>query len=340
MNQDRIMSGASPIKAFRRLALITVAAVYLLILVGGLVRASGSGMGCPDWPKCFGQWVPPTTEAQLPANYQEIYADHGYGEQRFNAVKTWTEYVNRLVGAVIGLLIFATWIAAWRTYRRRDPRVVWVSFLAFLLVGFEGWLGSVVVATNLMPWLVTVHMLVALVIVGLLIYALARSQRDGFDLGSMRGDRLAMPLFALCLALSAIQIALGSRVREEIDVVSLEVAERSAWIAELGLGVYVHRTFSLALLVANVALVVVMRRSRVRANVIGRLGVALLAVLVIEIAVGALLFYLAVPAVLQPAHLLLAALGVGLQLGMLVCYRYSLEPTPSRRAEAVSAAPA
>ena len=63
-------------------------------------------MGCPDWPTCFGQWVPPTSESDLPRNYQEIYADLGYAETRFNVVKTWTEYVNRLIGVGIGLLIF------------------------------------------------------------------------------------------------------------------------------------------------------------------------------------------------------------------------------------------
>ena len=76
------------LQSFRRLALITICAVYFLILVGATVRASGAGMGCPDWPTCFGSWIPPVSEAQLPDNYQEIYADRGYAETRFNPVKT------------------------------------------------------------------------------------------------------------------------------------------------------------------------------------------------------------------------------------------------------------
>ena len=87
--------------SYRRITIVTVSAVYFLILVGASVRASGAGMGCPDWPTCFGQWIPPTHESQLPANYQEIYANLGYAETRFNVVKTWTEYINRLIGVII-----------------------------------------------------------------------------------------------------------------------------------------------------------------------------------------------------------------------------------------------
>ena len=55
--------------------------------MGGIVRASGAGMGCPDWPTCFGQLIPPTSEAELPSNYHELYAV-GYANTDFNVVKT------------------------------------------------------------------------------------------------------------------------------------------------------------------------------------------------------------------------------------------------------------
>ena len=126
---------------YKKFAIVTIVAVYFLILVGGIVRATGSGMGCPDWPKCFGMWVPPTHIEQLPENYQEIFGEKLKGEVNFNLFKTWTEYINRLVGVVIGFLIFLTLVFAWREFRSYNRKVVLYSFLAFVLVGAEGFFG-------------------------------------------------------------------------------------------------------------------------------------------------------------------------------------------------------
>ena len=163
------MINSSAFLRFRRIGIITIFAVYLVILMGGIVRASGAGMGCPDWPTCFGQWVPPTEESQLPANYHEIYAERGYENTQFNRVKTWTEYTNRLVGVSIGFLIFLT---AWtsRIFLKTDKPIFYLSLSSFFLVGFQGWLGSRVVASELKPFMITLHMLLATVIVALLIY--------------------------------------------------------------------------------------------------------------------------------------------------------------------------
>ena len=156
-----------------RLSTITLAFVYLLILVGGIVRSTGSGMGCPDWPKCFGSWVPPTEVSQLPADYKEVYSQQrvaknerfatylsalGFAtladqiqhdpsireENDFNATKTWIEYLNRLLGAVVGLLILATFVVSLR-YWSRDRILVAATFATLITVAIQGWIGSVVV---------------------------------------------------------------------------------------------------------------------------------------------------------------------------------------------------
>ena len=147
--------------SFQRLALWTTATTYFLILVGGLVRASGAGLGCPDWPRCFGSWIPPASAANLPPQFDPA---------QFNPTLMWTEYVNRLLGVTVGFLIFATAISAWRNHRHQ-PRILWTTIAAFLLVGFEGWLGGRVVAHELAAWIVTAHLIVAIVIVQLLLFA-------------------------------------------------------------------------------------------------------------------------------------------------------------------------
>ena len=144
-------------RLFRRLTLLTVFSVYLLFAAGSIVRSTGSGMGCPDWPKCFGSWVPPTEAYQLPSNYKEIYGAKLKGEVEFNVVKTWTEYANRLLGVLTGLLIFGTLITSITYLRTSKSNIFYASLAAFILVGFQGWLGSKVVSSELHPLMVTLH---------------------------------------------------------------------------------------------------------------------------------------------------------------------------------------
>src|SRR5437868_8273358 len=108
--------------SFQRLALATTATTYLLILVGGLVRASGAGLGCPDWPKCFGRWIPPLSKKDVPA---------AIDPSLFNVTKAWTEYVNRLLGVSVGLLIFSTLVLAF-LHHRHARRILVPTITAFL----------------------------------------------------------------------------------------------------------------------------------------------------------------------------------------------------------------
>src|SRR5690606_14868972 len=130
--ERRPVARMSRLTPFQRLALSTTAITYLLILVGGLVRASGAGLGCPDWPRCFGSWVPPLSAADLPAQFDQ---------SQFNPTLMWTEYLNRLLGVAVGFMILATTISAWR-HHRREPRILWSTVAALLLTGYQGWLGG------------------------------------------------------------------------------------------------------------------------------------------------------------------------------------------------------
>lgn len=312
-------SASTPQKRrFLALALITIAAVYFLILVGGSVRASGAGMGCPDWPLCFGQFIPPTSEAQLPPDWRVTYADRGYDTADFDPVKTWTEYINRLVGVVIGLLVIATAAAAW-PYRRADTAVFWSAVGALFFVGLNGWIGSQVVASNLRPVMISMHMLLAFFVQMFLIYAAVRAWAP--SLGGLRannhGQQLpswfkGLVLWTL-LALT-VQIFLGIQIRESVDLISRLSTDlsRDQWIEAVPWIFYVHRSFSWVVLGLCGWLLWRVHQSPLRHSAAGPALRLLVALVVFEMLLGAALNYLGFPLIAQPAHLLAAHLIFGL----------------------------
>jgi len=305
---------------FHKLALLTVLAVYLVIVAGGIVRSTGSGMGCPDWPKCFGRWVPPTDISQLPVNYQEIYGAKLKGEVEFNALKTWIEYANRLVGAVSGLLVFGTLLTS-ITYLGRKPAVFYGSLLSFLLIGLNGWLGAKVVASELTPYMVTLHMLLAILVVFALLYALTQSYKGTLITNIPEiNKQLLQRLLIWTILLSTIQVLLGTQVREVMDEViqRLGYSERYRWIENLGLPFYIHRSFSLVILGLHLALLYQLRKFVNSKGLVYNFTVSILALVFIEIGTGVVLSYLGVPAIAQPIHLTLAIVMLGLQFSFLL----------------------
>ncbi len=333
---------------FGKLAVISIAAVYLLILVGGIVRSTGSGMGCPDWPKCFGSWVPPTSADQLPSDYKEVYTEKRarknerlacysrsfwsrktayqirhdeaiFQEADFNVVKTWIEYVNRLVVVTIGFLIMAT-LAISFSWRKSKPGVFYASLAAFILVVFQGWLGSVVVSTNLLPWMVTVHMLPALAIVAFLIYAAYQTQVHPQSLLSKQRKTQMQWLIIALMGLSVVQIIIGTQVREAVDEVALanNYGNRESWIEELGIFFYIHRSYSIILLGLHLLLFYLVRKFAATYSGLNSWSSFLLIVVGVEIATGAIMAYFAIPAILQPMHLLFGTVLFGIQFYLLL----------------------
>ncbi len=310
---------------FRRLGILAIFAIYLVILVGGLVRASGAGMGCPDWPTCFGQWIPPTNESQLPANYQEIYADRGYKDTQFNPVKTWIEYGNRLVGVTIGLVIILTTWAS-RIYLKADKGVFYLSLSVLFLVCFQGWLGSAVVASNLQPFMITLHMLLALFIVALLIYAIARSQRHFIaKLEVEYIPSMITTVLMIAMAMTLLQVIMGTQVREAVDFIANEhhYIGREYWRDSFPLIFYVHRSFSALILVINLWLSWKIYQNVTKNHLLARLVYGLMGLIVIAILAGVSLDRLGMPAVAQPIHLLMANLIFGMQFFIYICLYYA-----------------
>ena len=172
---------------------ISLFLLYILILAGGVVRCTGSGMGCPDWPKCFGMYIPPTSVDQLPENYEKIFVEgrikknerlssvlsfFGLNKlsekiksdpeikkgESFNVFKTWTEYINRLIGALVGLSLLFVFLCS-IFLKPLNRKLILLSFLSLVLVFFQAWVGSIVVSTNLLSGLITFHVIVALLII-------------------------------------------------------------------------------------------------------------------------------------------------------------------------------
>lgn len=326
-------------RRFVNFGLWTIAAVYLLILVGGLVRATGSGMGCPDWPKCFGKLVPPTEVSQLPSNYREAYAakrkaknmriadfmsaigfpevhdkivaDAGvYVAEEFNAIKTWIEYINRLLGAVIGLLILLLVLFSW-PLRRLGKGVFSLSLAGLFLTLVQAFLGSIVVSTNLIPATVTFHMLFSLVMLWFLMLSVMRSD-----------ERLMSPSSRLRVAsgwavlLSTIQVLLGTQVREDVDHIKANedvIHDALASLMAQGPWLELHRVFAFVVTISTFYVFwrLYKEKAPVYVNFAAQMAVASVLLAMLS---GIVLAYFNLPAFAQPIHLTLGTLIVGCHL--------------------------
>lgn len=329
-------------KWFVRINWIALIAIYLVIIAGSFVRITGSGMGCPDWPKCFGQWVPPTEESSLPKNYKAIYVDkrekkvakfcaflNTIGlentakkikndetllvEEDFNVKKTWTEYVNRLFGFIAGnslLLVFL-----WILLKYRKKKLILVSGVNLIILAFQAWFGSIVVATNLVPWTITVHMLLALVIIGLqlyLIYLIAPSQQKQIKTTKL----FFWSVFAI-FVITFFQMFLGTQVREEIDYLRKSGIARADWNEYFGMRFFIHRSFSWLVLILLTIMFWIKRNDRAY-----RIIHWAFLILALELISGVLLAYFNMPGLIQTAHLLFATV----LFGILVIGIFRLDP--------------
>lgn len=343
-------------KRFLKINLLTIIALFVLILAGGVVRSTGSGMGCPDWPKCFDRLVPPTDSTQLPAGYEQKYIAgrkaknerfanmlDAFGKkeladkirtdasilqhEEFNAAKTWTEYVNRLVGATTGVLLLLCAVFS-RTFFKNRKRIVYLSWLNVVAVGFQAWLGSIVVSTNLMPWIITVHMLMALLILGISIYTYfqARALRDHSLLVNSSSGWVKW-LAALSLVLTVVQVTIGTSVREEVDVIASSAGiQRTDWVSRLGVDFTIHRDLAFAVLLVNLLLFFAARSRFAPRSHQSNYANAVLLLVLLQLVSGLVLAYMGMPPFAQTAHLVLASLLFGAQYYLMLLSGKAFRP--------------
>lgn len=304
--------------AFQRLAWWTTATTYLLILVGGLVRASGAGLGCPDWPRCFGSWIPPASAAGLPAEFDP---------SQFNPTLMWTEYLNRVLGVAVGFLIFATLVTAIR-HHRRVPAILWPTVAAFLLTGFQGWLGGRVVAHELAAWIVTVHLLVALVIVSLLLYATLyafyRLEPEGRtpvrDVPS--GQRQLAWGTLVLIVVTLAQVTIGAQVRGRVDDALDRGTPRADALATVGGIDGWHRDTAAVIVGAAFLLAFLVLRQAGLPRAVVLAAAVMCGFVLVQVLVGASMAYFRLTPPLQVAHLTASSLLLGSQTVLFLLARW------------------
>lgn len=325
-------------KRFSLIVKITLFSLYLIFLAGSFVRMTGSGMGCPDWPKCFGYYIPPTSENQITwqpnktynkgmiiikdkvlyvaenqvkttqefksANWKK-YTKHDYAV--FNKFHTWTEYINRLVTVVSGF-IFLFLLAGAIQFRKENKWVPVLAFSAFFLMLVEAVLGKFVVDTNLKPALITIHMVVGLLIIAIilrLLFIVSEKKK------AYKYHALFHKLLFISVIFSLIQIALGTQVRQFIDEqIKLFGFENKEYrLMDPNFKFYFHRSFTIAIILVNGAMYYLNQVKKLEYPLINWVMILLLA----ETITGILMYYVDFPIGTQAIHLLSGALLFGVQ---------------------------
>jgi heme a synthase len=287
----------------KRWVLATFILSFLVIVAGGVVRTTQSGMGCPDWPKCFGSWIPPTKAADLPPDFEK-YLQKQDIDHSFNVWHTWIEYINRLLGALLGLFaVIQAGLLFFKRHQQRRPFRLALAFLAVVIL--TGLFGAIVVKLNLAHLSISVHLFFALLLLQLQLALWLSIKHQLFATPIPVGKRSLLPLLLVVLL---IQFVLGTMVRMHVDDVSkqLQYQQRSQWLLDLPLSFIIHRSFSWAVLLFTAWVGWQLGRLPKMGRSIGWL----MGWVMLNMVVGIVLFYADMPAAAQPLHLLLATAAV------------------------------
>ena len=293
-------------------------------------------MGCPDWPKCFGYYIPPYEESELVfksnhdykvnqmiilnseklytakldfksseeinLNNWILYEKHNY--VTYDPVHTWIEFINRLMGAVAGIFTLLMLLMSLK-YFKKNKSITLISLLIVLGMGFQAWLGKLVVDSNLAPYKITVHMLMALVIVALIIYLIYYSKEQE----NYHHDKKIKYLIIFSIILTLVQVFSGTQVREFIDIQYELSKNKELWLESPDLYFYFHRTFSLSVFFINIYLFYYAFRKSYNLKTISLISF----VIFLEILLGIIMYYGDFPILSQPLHLFLATILFGFQ---------------------------
>ena len=344
------------IRSLRFLIQLSLVCVYLIVLAGAVVRMTGSGMGCPDWPKCFGHLFPPSSVEQLEwkpdqwffkgqmilmddqllvakkgftsqetinANNWKPYAKHDYAV--YNPTHTWIEYINRMVTTLAGIPAFLMFLFSF-FFWRSNRQFVWLSLLIISTFGFQAWLGKVLVDSVLQPFMITIHMVVAFAIIGLFLFLLHKTRVSNEKINPAYASDLFSKMILFALILVLIQVILGTQVRQQVDnaIDHYGYLDRHLWLTDLDWWFYVHRSFSI--LIAGVFLYLFIQNKKHQTPSI-EINLSCFLIL-LEVVTGVLMNYFDFPFATQALHLLAASILFGLMFFAFLKsnWRYILHP--------------
>ncbi len=309
---------------FRRLALLGAFLAFCVVVLGAYVRLNHAGLGCPDWPGCYGHLTP----AGAAQNADSVNA--AYPDRPLEVGKAWKEMLHRYLASSLGLVILALAFLAWRN--RKDPRQPTTLPLALVgLVIFQGLLGMWTVTLLLKPLIVTAHLVGGLSTMSLLWWLAlhpTRTTRPAAEAGLRR-------LAVIALGVLAMQILLGGWVSTNYSAVAcpdFPTCQRSFWpdmdfrdafVLWRGLGidyeggvldaparVAIHVTHRLGALVTALVLGFTAFRAirRASSRAVRMAGAAVAAALVTQLILGPVMVLETFPLPLATAHNAVAAL--------------------------------
>ena len=309
---------------FQKLALGALISVLTLIFVGATVRVTGAGMGCPDWPTCWGLLIPPTSVEQVDFDKLPIQKFQRKAERmgrdpesitreslakEFNPRHVWTEFVNRLSSLPVGLFSLATFIAAfWQ--RSKRPHVFWLAFSGLFLVFLNAWMGARVVYSGLSPGVLTTHLALAMLLICVLTHCVWAGTDKPWKISTESSLRTARILVTLLLVAVVVEGIIGSQIRELTDEFAKSHlnSPRETWIGQLEESwlYLIHRSFSWAIL--GLTLLAFFYAKKYQPSGVTTSQIGVLAIVLIQMALGLIMAQVHIYSWVQVLHVGLAAI--------------------------------
>ena len=316
---------------FQKIVVAAWLGVVLLVFAGSIVRSTGSGLGCPDWPKCYGCLIPPTSADQVDFESLDIEKFKAKAERHggnpdnvtaeslrrdFNPVATWIEFINRLITLPVAIFTLLVFSFSVKEAMRGRPSVFLAGMAGVAIVLINAIMGARIVYSGLSPGVITVHMALTMLLLCVFVYAGWRGQEKPWTISFVDGRRKGIVALASCIFfLTLAEVVMGSQVRELTDELakSHKGEERSLWIHELEQSwIYlIHRSFSWLIVLGTLAFAFLGKKALT--NGFGWIEKVIFGLVLLQMILGVVMSQFAIYPVVQVAHVLFTALLLSAQ---------------------------